>query len=315
MKTIKYLLLLMAGLLVAISSGNAATTFVDGWYLNAKYAPYTSIAPGAFSYIHTGGANAALANVGPYNLDVGGTIVFSGTVTNNVSTLLWNGIQFRWGLLNSGGNTFAGTNGIGGSYTNYTGFWAGNPNNNPQPIYELSDPTIAWWSNTGVTNVGASASATGSDASSPPLGTYNFLLRCYRRNAATLELYATLANTTGTYSYSISATDSVARVWTFDRVGMFFSAGAATSGTLYFANLRAIYTNSPVIYPIGKTNSGFRFWWQGPTNQTFQVQASSVLPPSWVTLTNVVTSTNGIFNMIDNNPPSTNRFYRVFTTQ
>lgn len=299
-------------LLLVAFSANAGTALVDGWYLNLTNAAYAKIAPGAFSYVHNGEVNALLADVGPYNLDAGGTVVFSGTITNNFSTPLWNDIQFRWALLNSGGNEFAGTNDVGGSYTNYSGYWAGNPNNNPHPIYKLSDPSEVWWTINGVTNVGSGVLATGSAASSPPLGVYNFFILCHRISSASVQISATLSNDAGTYSYSVSATDDAPQTWTFDRVGLFFNAGKTTSGTLYFANLQIDYTNSPVLHPAGYTGNGFHFWWNGPTNEVFQVQASPMLPPAWVTLTNMVTSTNGIFDMIDSNPSSTNRFYRVF---
>jgi hypothetical protein len=59
----------------------------------------------------------------------------------------------------------------------------------------------------------------------------------------------------------------------------------------------------------------FSFQWAAPSTQRFQVQYATNLPPPWITLTNIVSSTNGNFIFLDggfpsNNPPAV-RYYRL----
>src|SRR5688572_22760680 len=81
---------------------------ISGWYPNANTNGTLTSSPGVMSYVLGPGGNTVLANVGPYQLAVGGSLTFSGVVTNNVSTLLWNDLQFRWGILDHNGNPFQG---------------------------------------------------------------------------------------------------------------------------------------------------------------------------------------------------------------
>jgi hypothetical protein len=61
----------------------------------------------------------------------------------------------------------------------------------------------------------------------------------------------------------------------------------------------------------------FSFAWSAPTNESYQVEYTDSLPPSWTTFTNVITSTNGTFSFTNDEsngsglPPS--RSYRVRT--
>jgi hypothetical protein len=83
--------------------------------------------------------------------------------------------------------------------------------------------------------------------------------------------------------------------------------------------MRSWFTISPVIDPASlvKRKDRFSFSWSAPTNAAYQVDYSGALP-AWSTFTNVITSTNGVFNFTDGVPgdgglPSP-RFYRLRTT-
>jgi hypothetical protein len=305
--------------LSALTGGLAFAAPVGGWYPNSNTnGTLINGSPGEFRYVLGPGGNSVLADVGPYPLTVGGSLTFSGTVTNNVSTLLWNDIQFRWGILDSNGNPFHGISGIDGDYTNYHGYWAGNPNNNPHPVYELTDTNRVWVTVSGVTGLGAGTLATGSAASSPPLGVYAFSIAYQRLNPDQMLVTADLNHSqVGTYSYQVSAIDSSASTWVFDRVGLFFNPGVNTTGALGFGNLEVSFDAAPLIDPnsLIHSSSGFSFSWRGPSDQTFQVEYSNVLPPVWITFTNIITSTNGVFYFTDDGVQtggfSDKRFYRL----
>lgn len=201
---------------------------------------------GAFSYTLGPGGNIVQADIGPFELMVGGSLSFSGFVTNNVSTLLWNDIQFRWGILDSGGNPFHGVSGVGGNYTNYHGYWAGNPNNNPHPIHVTTNANLVWWTITGVAGLGAAELSTGSAASSPPLGVYAFSIAYHRIRTNQLLITASLNNSqAGVYSYHVSAVDAAVASWSFDRVGLYFNPGVNSTGTLGFGGLTASFSAEP----------------------------------------------------------------------
>lgn len=221
---------------------------VDGWYVNnSNDGTLINAPPGAFKYVLGPGGNKVLADVGPFALTIGSSLTFSGTVTNNVSTLLWNGIQFRWGILNSNENPFHGIAGIGGDYTNYHGYWAGNPDGNSHPIYVLTNSNLIWWSVSGAAKLGASVPATGSSGGAAPLGVYDFSITYQRLSTNQLLITADLNNSqAGVYSYHVTAIDPSPRTWTFDRVGMYFNPGVNSTGTLGFGNLAITFSNSPL---------------------------------------------------------------------
>lgn len=237
------ILILTFGVLLQL----AVAAPVDGWYVNnSNNGTLVSTPPGAFHYVLGPGGNKVLADVGPYTLMVGSSLTFSGTVTNNVSTLLWNGIQFRWGILDSNGNPFHGIAGTGGDYTNYLGYWAGNPDGNSHPVYELTNSSLIWWTVSGVAKLGASVPATGSSGGSAPLGVYPFSITYQRLSTNQLLITADLNNSqAGVYSYHVIAIDPSPRTWTFDRVGMYFNPGVNSTGTLGFGNLAITLSNSP----------------------------------------------------------------------
>lgn len=238
----------VAAVFCALIAVTAPAGPVDGWYVNINAnGTLISNPPGAFNYVLGPGANRVLADVGPYTLAVGSSLTFSGTVTNNVSTLLWNNVQFRWGILDSNGNPFHGISGINGDYTNYHGYWAGNPNTNPHPIYELTNAALVWYTISGVAKLGTAVLATGSAASSPPLGVYSFSITYQRLNTNQLLITADLNNSQpGVYDYHMSAVDDSVSIWRFDRVGMYFNPGVNSTGTLHFGDLSLTFSNSPL---------------------------------------------------------------------
>jgi hypothetical protein len=72
-------------------------------------------------------------------------------------------------------------------------------------------------------------------------------------------------------------------------------------------------TNTVSISSIVSTNSGFRLVWSAPTNDQFNVRwTTNIVPPlNWVTFTNIITSTNGIFSFTDTNAPLLMKFYEL----
>jgi hypothetical protein len=238
---------LIAAGIFALLSTPAPADPVGDWYVCGNADGNLINQPsGAFRYVLGPGGNIVQADVGPFALSVGGSLSFSGFVTNNVSTLLWNDIQFRWGILDSGGNTFHGVSGVNGNYTNYHGYWAGNPNNNPHPIHEVTNVNLVWWTITGVADLGAAELSTGSAASSPPLGVYAFSIAYHRISTNQLLITAVLTNSqAGVYAYRVSAVDAAVASWSFDRVGMYFNPGVNSTGTLGFGGLTVNFSSQP----------------------------------------------------------------------
>ena len=81
--------------------------------------------------------------------------------------------------------------------------------------------------------------------------------------------------------------------------------------------MRSAFAIVPQINPstLVKTKTNFSFAWSAPTNIVYQVGCSTNLLKSWITLTNLITLTNGTFNFTD---PGTNsggfdkvKFYRL----
>ncbi|HAO79836.1 MAG TPA: hypothetical protein DCQ92_12850, partial [Verrucomicrobia subdivision 3 bacterium] len=72
-------------------------------------------------------------------------------------------------------------------------------------------------------------------------------------------------------------------------------------------------TNTVSISSIVFTNSSFRLAWSAPTNDQFNVRwTTNIVPPlNWVTFTNIITSTNGIFSFTDTNAPWLMKFYQL----
>jgi len=83
--------------------------------------------------------------------------------------------------------------------------------------------------------------------------------------------------------------------------------------------MRSAFSIIPVIDPASlvKLKKKFSFAWTAPTNLTYQVDYATNLPANWTTLTNLVTSTNGAFNVTDDGTNSggfgNTKFYRLRT--
>jgi hypothetical protein len=83
--------------------------------------------------------------------------------------------------------------------------------------------------------------------------------------------------------------------------------------------MRSAFTINPVIDPdsLVKLKKKFSFAWTAPTNIIYQVDYSTNLLSGWMTLTNIITSTNGTFNFTDNGTNSggfgSTKFYRLRT--
>lgn len=81
--------------------------------------------------------------------------------------------------------------------------------------------------------------------------------------------------------------------------------------------MRSAFTINPVIDPASllKLKRKFGFAWSAPTNINYQVDYSTNLLSVWNTFTNLVTSTNGIFNFTDDGTNSggfgNTKFYRL----
>ena len=81
--------------------------------------------------------------------------------------------------------------------------------------------------------------------------------------------------------------------------------------------MRSAFSVMPVIDPgsLVKLKKKFSFTWSAPTNNSYQVDYATHLLAGWTTLTNTVTSTNGIFNFTDNRTNSggfgNTKFYRL----
>ncbi|MGO9526276.1 MAG: DUF4185 domain-containing protein [Verrucomicrobiia bacterium] len=79
------------------------------------------------------------------------------------------------------------------------------------------------------------------------------------------------------------------------------------------------FTINPVINltSVAYTNRTFTISWTAPTNESFRVDFSNVMPPGWTTFTNIITSATGAFKFTDDGLQSggwnSNRFYRVHT--
>ncbi len=82
--------------------------------------------------------------------------------------------------------------------------------------------------------------------------------------------------------------------------------------------MRSAFAIQPVIGSPVHTKTNFSFSWLAPANQIYQVDYSTNFFTAWKTLTNLVTSTNGIFNFSDAGTYSggfgTNKFYRLRTS-
>ncbi len=97
----------------------------------------------------------------------------------------------------------------------------------------------------------------------------------------------------------------------------------ATWNPYTVVKMRSAFSITPVIDPasLGYDESkGFKFSWSAPTNEVFRVDYSPLLPATnWSTFTNLITSTNGVFNFADRGVRSGglsgNKYYRVRTAQ
>jgi hypothetical protein len=70
------------------------------------------------------------------------------------------------------------------------------------------------------------------------------------------------------------------------------------------------------ITSIARDTSGVRLQWLAPTNSQFQPQwTASLAPPDWTPFTNILTSTDGTFNFLDDGSQSSGlagpRYYRL----
>ena len=84
--------------------------------------------------------------------------------------------------------------------------------------------------------------------------------------------------------------------------------------------MHSAFSIVPIIDPTSlvKSKTQFSFAWSAPTNVTYQVGYSTNLTMGWMTLTNLVTSTNGAFNFTDNGTNSggfgNTKFYRLHSS-
>ncbi|MGP8234361.1 MAG: DUF4185 domain-containing protein [Limisphaerales bacterium] len=91
----------------------------------------------------------------------------------------------------------------------------------------------------------------------------------------------------------------------------------ATWNPYTIVKMRSAFTINPVIDPASlvKSKKKFSFAWTAPTSIVYQVDYSTNLLAAWNTITNLVTSTNGIFNFTDNGTNSggfgNTKFYRL----
>jgi hypothetical protein len=123
-------------------------------------------------------------------------------------------------------------------------------------------------------------------------------------------------NATGVV-YAASMIESFTRI-TNSTVFIYYNM--ATWNPYTVVKMRSAFNIIPVIDPASlvKLKKKFRFGWTAPTNVAYQVDYSTNLPASWTTLTNLITSTNGIFNFTDNGNNSggfgDTKFYRLRTS-
>ena len=95
----------------------------------------------------------------------------------------------------------------------------------------------------------------------------------------------------------------------------------ATWNPYTVVKMRSQFTITPVIDPASlvKLKKKFSFAWIAPTKIIYQVDYSTNLLSAWNTLTNLITSTNGIFNFTDNGTNSGGfggtKYYRLRAPQ
>jgi hypothetical protein len=93
----------------------------------------------------------------------------------------------------------------------------------------------------------------------------------------------------------------------------------ATWNPYTVVKMRSTFTIVPQIDPgtVVRTRTNVSFSWAAPTNITYQVDYCANLKSKWTTLTNLITSPNGIFNFTDNVTNSggfgNTKFYRLQT--
>jgi len=106
-------------------------------------------------------------------------------------------------------------------------------------------------------------------------------------------------------------TNTDGTVYSPDLIESFTTISNSTLNIYYFmatwnpytvVKMRSAFTINPVIDPASliKLKKKFSFAWNAPTNIIYQVEYSTNLLSAWNTFTNLVTSTNGVFNFTDN---------------
>jgi subtilisin-like proprotein convertase family protein len=86
------------------------------------------------------------------------------------------------------------------------------------------------------------------------------------------------------------------------------------SGTppLSATNIVTIFVNPvPVLGSVTLGTNGLTLQWSGWTNEQFEVQWATNLPPVWTLFPGVITSTNGVFSFLDTNAPFLTKFYQL----
>ena len=67
----------------------------------------------------------------------------------------------------------------------------------------------------------------------------------------------------------------------------------------------------PVLGSVTFGTNGMTLQWSGWTNEQFEVQWTTNLPPSWTLFPGIITSTNGQFKFLDTNAPFLTKFYQL----
>jgi subtilisin-like proprotein convertase family protein len=67
----------------------------------------------------------------------------------------------------------------------------------------------------------------------------------------------------------------------------------------------------PVLGSVTFGTNGMTLQWSGWTNEQFEVQWTTNLPPSWTIFPGIITSTNGQFTFLDTNAPFLTKFYQL----
>jgi hypothetical protein len=120
-------------------------------------------------------------------------------------------------------------------------------------------------------------------------------------------------NTDGT----VYSPDLIESFTTISNSTVFIYYLMATWNPYTVVKMRSAFTINPVIDPTSlvKLKKKFSFAWSAPTDIIYQVDYSTNLLSAWNTLTNLVTSTNGVFNFTDNGTNSggfgTTKYYRL----